>query len=852
MAASSEARSVAGAAPHSKDGVEGASVTDLLVEALAAHRLGRLDAAGALYAKVLEVAPENPEALHLLGVLQHQAGNSDAAIALIDRAIAADGARAIYHANRATALQKLGRIDEAAAGYRRALDLDPINAEANANFGHLLKDLGETAEAMRRYRTALMYQPRVRSVHKHLATLCVEESDFEEAVELFRLYLAEKPDDAEANSNCGYALDRLDRPEEAEPYCRKAHEMAPDSAEICSNLGNVLKRQDKDEEAETYLAKAADLAPGNVEVQHNLALILAKREKYDEAIPLMRRLVEMYPDVAGFRQDLGACLGQVGRSSQALKEFLRADELEPNNVEHLTNIGNALTSLTRYPQAAKAYSAAIKARKEGGTAFLHAQLCMALQRSGKVDEANLHAHTAVQLPGWAPRMALAVNGPLRSSCDFDKIAELGDLVQICDEDVAPEFLIGAFLDLRPLTETLEADKALTKLHFKWGDAMLAQAEADPLPPLGTVKRLGKIRLGFLSSDLRSHVVAKFVKTLFDRYDRDRFEIYAYTTEELPGDPVQVELKRVVTALRITGQMNEREVAAAIRADEVDVLFELNGATGGGQLGALAWRPAPLQVSWLGYGGTSGLRTVDYALVDRFVKPTVPELWAEKFIEMEGAWVCFSGYPETPIPDELPLERNGVVTFGTMNSLYKITPNIVALWSRIMSAVEGSRMLLVRPEFTSVVARANLVKEFSKHGIAAERIFFIGNKNGQYTHLPHYNEMDIALDTYPAVGGTTSCDTMWMGVPVVGRYGPNMHQRLNHSLVNHCGLGDLSVETPDAYVDTAVALAQDIERLRALRHGLRDIVKRSPIYDADGFAQDFQDRVEELIARHGLR
>lgn len=162
------------------------------------------------------------------------------------------------------------------------------------------------------------------------------------------------------------------------------------------------------------------------------------------------------------------------------------------------------------------------------------------------------------------------------------------------------------------------------------------------------------------------------------------------------------------------------------------------------------------------------------------------------------------------------------------------------------------MLFVRPEFASVIARVNMAKEFSKHGIATERLFFTANPSGQFNHLEHFNEMDIALDTYPAVGGTTVCDALWMGVPVVGRHGPNMHQRLNHALVTHCGLGELSVTTAEAYVDTAVKLAGDADRLRTLRRGLRDMMKASPLCDGDGFARAFQDRVDELVARHKLR
>jgi protein O-GlcNAc transferase len=824
--------------------------TDVLAEALAAHRAGQLDAAAALYGEVLEAAPNNPDALHLLGVLRHQEGDGEAAVELIGRAIELDDKRAMYHANRATALQKLGRVDDAVEGYRRALGIDPVNAEANANLGHLLKDLGRADEAIGCYESSLRFEPRVRSVHKHLASLYLDQGRAEEASDLYRQFLDVAPDDAEANANYGSALEQRDELDRALVHYQKAQTLAPRSVEICSNLASLLKRLKRYADAQHYLDIAASLAPDNVQILHNRKALLLEQEKYAEAAVVIQRLIELEPENAGNYQDLGTCYGSTGRSEEALRAFLKADALDPNNAVHLANLGTTLANMSRHAEAVEVFRAAIGAAEQGSAA-LHASLCISLQRSYRGDEANLQAHVAMELPGWEPRLVPAVASAFRATCDFDGLASLGDQIAACEHHVKPKNLMGAFLDLRPLTETLELDRRLTALHVRWGDAMLEQAAMSPLPERKRPAGGAKVRLGFLSSDLRSHVVAKFVKALFDRYDRDRFELYAYTQFDLPSDPMQVDLKRKST-FRLTGQLPDNEVAALIRSDQVDVLFELNAATQHSQLAALAWRPAPVQVSWLGYGGTTGLRTVDYALVDRFVKPTEPDLWVEKFLEMHGAWVCFSDYPEIPIADELPLQRNGFVTFGTMNAAYKQTPAMIALWARILHAVPGSRMLFVRPEVASLIARVNIAKEFGKHDIAAERLVFIANTSSQYNHLEYFNEIDIALDTYPAVGGTTSCDTMWMGVPIVGRFGPNMHQRLNHALVNHCGLGELSVESDEAYFDLAVSLAGDVERLQALRAGLRNRVKGSAMYDAAGFARDFQDRVEEVVARHGLR
>jgi predicted O-linked N-acetylglucosamine transferase (SPINDLY family) len=448
-------------------------------------------------------------------------------------------------------------------------------------------------------------------------------------------------------------------------------------------------------------------------------------------------------------------------------------------------------------------------------------------------------------------MVPAVAGPFRATCDFDTLDELGDVIAACEHGIEPENLLGTFLDLRPLTEDLATDRRVTTLHVKWGAVAMERAAANPLPPLRAGKRSGKIRLGLLSSDLRSHAVAKFLKPIFEHLDRTRFSLHCYTPWDLPADPVQAEMRRQADQFSIVAQITDREAASLVREDAIDILFDLNGATQNSRIEVLAYRAAPVQITWLGYGATTGMSTVDYTLMDRYVAPTESGLWTETPLLMESSWVCFADYPDEPIA-EPPLARNGFVTFGTMNAVYKITPQMVAVWSRIMNAVEGSRMLFVRPEFASVVGRANLAKEFAKHGIKPERLFFIANQSGQFLHLSHYNEIDIALDTYPAVGGTTSCDTLWMGVPVIGRYGPNMHQRLNHAIMNHCGMGDLSVATADEYFEKAVWLASEGPLLAEMRRGLRDVVKQSPLYDAAGFVVDFQDRMMELVARHGLR
>jgi predicted O-linked N-acetylglucosamine transferase (SPINDLY family) len=823
---------------------------DALRKAIAHHQQGSLDEAAALYGEVLQSMPNNPDALHYLGVVHHQKGQSAEAAEMIRRAIEVNGANPSYHANLGVALQRLGRADEAADCYRKAIDLDPTHADANGNLGHLLKDRGERDEAIQRYEAAIRYQPRVRAVHKHLGALYLDSGRTEDAAKLLGDYVAVAPQDPEALANYGYTFEALSKMEEAEAYYRRAHELAPQSPEIASNLGNALSKLGRHGEAVEILAKAAALAPEVAGIMCNQALAFTAARDYAAAIPLFQRLIALDPDRASYHHDLGTCFANLSRTEEAVQCFGRAMELEPEVGSHACNMGMALLALNRFDDGAAMLRRAVDLDSSDAVAL--GNLCSALKLSNRLDEANLFSHLAILHRGWEPRMSPAAASCFRATCDFEGLEETGDQIDICDKHVDAENLIGAFLDLRPLTETMAADLRLTALHRKWGDAMMARAADSPLQPLASPKLGDKIRIGFLSSDLRSHAVAKFLMPIFDGLDRERFEIYCYAQVEVPGDETQAELRAKSDAFRIVARLLDRDLAALIREDGVDILFDLNGATHNSRLAALAWRPAPVQVSWLGYGGTTGLKTVDYALVDRFVRPTKPQLWTEQFHVMKGPWVCFSGYPEEPIDSTPPAVRNGVVTFGTMNASYKYTPGCIALWARVMNQVPDSRFLFVRPHFDSIVIQTNLVKAFAKHGIGAERFFFIANANGSFIHLPHYNEIDVALDSYPAAGGTTTTDTLWMGVPVIGRHGPNMHSRLHHALVSHCGHPEFSCTTEEEYVSKAVALATDPAALAHLRATLRDELKASPLYDAAGFAADFQERMVELVQRHKLR
>lgn len=436
----------------------------------------------------------------------------------------------------------------------------------------------------------------------------------------------------------------------------------------------------------------------------------------------------------------------------------------------------------------------------------------------------------------------------RDNCDLDGLERLGDPWANCEELRA-----GALQNLLRylLSEASDAEDArrLVALHRFWGDAATLEAACQPLPAAAR-RRRAKLRIGLLSSDLRDHPVGRHVLPWLRHYDRGRFEIVAFSPDERAGDPVQGEIRAQIGGFEILGDCGLRETAERIRAADIDILLELNGHTVGTRLGALAYRAAPAQIEWLGYQFTSGLPAVDYFLMDDRLAPSAPGLLCETPLLVAESWVCYGGDEATDIAPA-PMSRNGFVTFGTMGHPFKYTRRSFALWAGCLGAVPGARFLFVRPEAGDSGFRANVLTAFDREGIDRERIAFFDNRSAGVSHFAGYNEIDIALDTAPVAGGTTTGDALWMGVPVVSLTGAAPHQRLGSSLLAGAGLSSLCAESAEGYVRLAAALAADGEGLARLRRELRLRMRNRPLGDAPRFAQAFDAALVAAAQARGL-
>ena len=580
-----------------------------------------------------------------------------------------------------------------------------------------------------------------------------------------------------------------------------------------------------------------------------LAVDLVKGGKWEDAMNTFNDIAEVSSGDADALAKTGLVLFHYGRSKEAEEVLSRAVELDPTMAIASNNLGSLYLSAGRHADAVAHFKNALAAQPE--LVEPHINLCATLAKLGDWDQAKIYADMTFELADYSPGISPNLRKVYRWICDFEGLERLGDVWEDC-EQIKTGDLPAVFLSSLAYADDSESVRRLRDLVVRWARHVEQRAAAAPLPPRAKRPSRVKLRVGILSADLCDSSVARFLTPVMRNYDRERFEIYCYTPYHRPADPIQHLYRESVDKFTFVDGMKEREIAAAIQADDVDILLELNGFTAGSRIESVAYKPAPVQMSWLGYPFTCGLKAIDYVIMDRFVKPADEGLLVEEPLVMPEGWVCFGEFPDVEITQGLPADRNGRITFGTLNNPYKLTPEMIALWAQVMNRVPGSGLLVVRSQASSINFCNNLTKEFAKHGVSADRLFFFDNKQENKNHLSYYNDIDISLDTYPLTGGTTTCEATWMGVPVVTLVGESFHQRISYSDLMHCGLEELCTFTAEDFVDRAVALAGARDKRLAWRHGLREVMRRSPLCDVERFLFEFQEMLEQVADLHGLR
>lgn len=825
------------------------SLSAYLQAAVTAHQAGRFEDAKAAYMAILKAHPDHADALQLLGVLLHQQGSSEAGRSYLERAVAVAPEHPAARNNLGGVLRALGHREAAETHYAAACKLAPDDIGALMNHGLVLFESERFDAAERTYRTALAREPGRTEAKRKLAQIALRLGRHGEAEAVCLDLLRLNPDNAEDLANLATAIHYQGRQEEARPLFEKALALSDEGSELRHNLTTFLHPRERTLEMRAAFRDALAKNPGMWLSEITIAVNLIERGEEQAGRELIEDVLAVHGERAGVWSDIGALLLSAGRVEEAKPYFYKAIKLDPTFYMAWSNLGGALLSSGRPAEAVPMYRRALRANP--GFVSAHVSLTRALRDSREFDQAHLFGRAAMDMPGFGTEHLPAILQLLNALCDFDALDRLGDVWDVCDRFKIDNLPI-VFLDLLVFARSHGDVQRLCGLVRKWAANAEGLAAQAPLTEPHLPSPDGRLRLGILSSDLRSHSVVRFLKPLLDGYDRSKIAIYCYAPIRYGSDPKQTEIRDGVDKFTYVNDMTLRDIAQTIRRDSVDILLELNGFTHGTRLGALAYKPAPVQMSWFGFPFTSGLKAIDYAILDQFVKPLDDSTMVEEPLVMPDAWICFGTFKDVPIDPTLPMERNGYVTFGTLNNSYKYDRETIALWAKVMAQVPNSRFLMVRPEASSTVLCRHIAQEFAKHGFGADRFFILDNWQQKRDHLDYYNEIDISLDTFPVTGGTTTCEATWMGVPVVSLVGDAFHQRVSYSVLMHCGLEELCVRTEDEFIARAVALVNDPAKLKAWRVGLREAMTQSPLCDEARFLYQFQEMLEQVAQLHKLR
>jgi predicted O-linked N-acetylglucosamine transferase (SPINDLY family) len=594
------------------------------------------------------------------------------------------------------------------------------------------------------------------------------------------------------------------------------------------------------DEATAILAEALRLDPNHASALTFGALLALRRGQADLALDYAERAIAADPRRARARHLRGLALRSVGRSAEGLLDLRQAVALDDRLVDARLDLGNALLDEGDIGGAEAEIEAALAAAPSSAIAYNSLGNLRARQR--RFDAAIAAYGRAIELdPGLS--QAYGNLGMLQFGIgDNDAaIASFRRAVALAPDRPAhwSALLFALSVSDRATAASIAAE------HRAFGERFATRIA--PLPAIIPAPRAGRrLRIGYVSSDWRRHAVAVFAEPLLAAHDHDRFEIFCYQNYA-GGDEITARFAAVADHFVPIAAMPDDEAARRVRADAIDILVDLNGHTAHNRLPLFFLKPAPVQVTWLGYLGATGVPTIDYRLTDRYTDPTPqPEAdGAESLWRLPLTQWCYRPYVEAPDVGPLPASTADAITFVCMNHATKISRTALALWARILAAVPRSRLLLLATPDPG--QRARVLAFLGGEGVAADRIEQVGEAPIA-TYLARYLRADIALDSLPCAGGTTTCDALWMGVPVVTLVGDRPFSRSGASLLRNAGLTELITRTPDEYVRAAVELATDRARLAGLRAGLRDRLRASPLLDATGFARAVEQAFDAMWER----
>ncbi len=578
--------------------------------------------------------------------------------------------------------------------------------------------------------------------------------------------------------------------------------------------GIELAKQGSLVQAITCFQQALVAFPGYVDAHNNLGIVLKQQGRLEEAIQCYQRAIALDPNYANGHYNLGIALQSQGENSQAIACLRRALELQPGEEDFQFRLGLAFWHLGCLTEAMTCYQRVLQFNPNHAEA--HHNLGLVLCVLGEVEQAIEHFQTALRLKPATAIFRNSLSLTMNYAANYDGATIFTEHQKFNDQLALP------------LAEKIRP-------HLFPHPRPLSQGERGE--NLYSTNR--KLRIGYVSGDFRRHSVAYFITPILAQHHHEQFEIFCYDNNTV-ADEINKRLQSYANHWINCSSLSDEELTDRIRHDQIDILVDLSGPTSKNRLLVFARRPAPIQMTYLGYPTTTGLTAIDYRITDKYVDVTgLNDSWnAEVPIQLPTCFFCYQPYADSPPVNNLPMLQTGRITFSSFNNLAKLSPEILRLWAKILNAVPDSTLLIKTRHVSEPAVQQHLEDRFAKFGILPSQLL-LEDRTPPPAYLQTYHQVDIALDTYPFNGGLTTCEALWMGIPVVTLVGNRHVSRMGLSILTTLGLTELIAETPEEYLRICLKLVNEVEYLQTLRRELRNRMQSSPLMDAVSFTNNLE-------------
>ncbi len=591
---------------------------------------------------------------------------------------------------------------------------------------------------------------------------------------------------------------------------------------------DTLVQAGKYEDAKLVCRNRLSSNPDDHDALYLLGTVHLIALEFKAGLKPLSHLLEMNPHHQNALINLGNCDLNLGRLDQAASNFQKVLVLDANNGLALNNLGAIFSGRNEHHAAIGYYQRALEVFQDDSEIL--SNLIVSHHAAGNRKESLRLALHVIEMDDAGEALFPAFNMAKQYCCweEADKILpkliqkiKNGGVSHRCFEHINLALLSCEGLSHEGLFEILK----------KSGETIDSLRECAPFQKK-VFRPLKRWRVAYLSPDFRNHVVNTFIRGLIKYHDREQFEVICYANVKTE-DEVTAEYRKAADVFENVSGLTDRQVAEKIYNDDIDFLIDLTGFAENGRLSVLSYRPAPVQMMYLGYPYTSGLQSVDYFITDSFLDGSKnADFFTERQLRLPESFVSFGQLKNQDMASEIPSIRNNFITFGTLINPYKLNREVIRVWTEILKRLQESQLVLNHPNYSLEAARSNILLVFKKQGLGSDRVKFQWEKHPEGNFLQYYNEIDIVLDAFPATGGTTTIDAIWMGKPVITLVGEVSHERLSYSILNNVGinLDDLIAFNQADYVEKTVSLAKNRERIISLHHCIPASLKSSILCD----------------------